>query len=257
MGKKSFKQIAKKFILTRFFRSCDAVLYSCSGNKDFIKFYKVNGEKLFFIPCAVNNKFFQAEREKNINNITDIKKELGIDRSNMVILFSARFTTRKRPFDLLNAMIKICNSNITIIFVGDGIERKRMEDFVDKNNLNAIFTGFKSQLEISKFYVISDINIIISDYDPSPKAMNEAMNFRLPIIVSNVVGTAYDLVKEGENGFITQVGDINAIAQKIDYFNKNRDSIKKMGKKSFDIIQNWNYQENVKGILNAFEYVKE
>jgi glycosyltransferase involved in cell wall biosynthesis len=87
--------------------------------------------------------------------------------------------------------------------------------------------------------------------------MNEAMNFRLPIIVSNVVGTAYDLVKEGENGFITQVGDINAIAQKIDYFNKNRDSIKKMGKKSFDIIQNWNYQENVKGILNAFEYVKE
>jgi glycosyltransferase involved in cell wall biosynthesis len=251
----SFKQIFKRFILKRFFNSCDALLYSCTGNKEYIKFYGVPEKKLFSIPCAVNNEFFQKEREKYLGKESEIKKELGIAESDMVILFSARFTTRKRPLDLLNALTKIDNSKITVLFVGDGLERENMETFVKEHNLKAIFTGFQNQTQLPKYYTISDIDIVISDYDPSPKAMNEAMNFELPIIVSDAPGTAYDLVKDGENGFIVKVGDIDTIAQKLNYFNKNRDDIKTMGKKSFEIVQKWNYEEDVKGILEAFDYV--
>jgi glycosyltransferase involved in cell wall biosynthesis len=253
----TIKQKIKRLVLKRFFKACDAVMYSCSGNKEYIKFYGVNENKLFSIPCAVNNDFFQHEQKKYINNIDEIKKELRIASNDMVILFSARFTTRKRPLDLLNALTKIDNNNITVLFVGDGLERNNMEKFVNENNLKAIFTGFTNQNQISKFYSISDIDIVISDYDPSPKAMNEAMNFKLPIIVTDVVGTACDLVEDGKNGFIVQVGDIDAIAEKIDYFNKNREGLKTMGNKSFDIVQNWNYKEDAKGILNAFKYVME
>jgi glycosyltransferase involved in cell wall biosynthesis len=251
----SFKQNVKRFIVKKFFNSCDAILYSCTGNKEYLKFYGVEDEKLFSIPCAVNNDFFQIEREKYIDNILAIKKELGIDIDDMVILFSARFTKRKRPLDLLNALTKIDHSNITVLFVGDGLERGNMESFVKENNLKAIFTGFQNQTQLPKYYTISDIDMVISDYDPSPKAMNEAMNFRLPIIVSDAPGTAYDLVIDGENGFIVKVGDIDDIASKIDYFNKNRGVIKTMGDKSFDIVQKWNYEEDVKGILEAFNYV--
>ena len=42
----------------------------------------------------------------------------------------------------------------------------------------------------------------MSDYDPSPKTLNEAMNFGLPCIVSDNVGTAKDLIKNGINGYI-------------------------------------------------------
>ena len=132
-----------------------------------------------------------------------------------------------------------------------------MEAFVKEHNLKAVFTGFQNQTQLPKYYTISDIDVVISDYDPSPKAMNEAMNFRLPIIVSDAPGTAYDLVKNGENGFVVKVGDIDTIAKKIDYLNKNREEMKIMGKKSFEIVQNWNYTEDVKGILKAIEYVTE
>jgi glycosyltransferase involved in cell wall biosynthesis len=253
----SFKQTIKRFILKRFFNSCDALLYSCTGNKEYIKFYNVDDKKMFPIPCAVNNDFFQNEREKYIDSISNIKKELGIDLDDMIILFSARFTKRKRPLDLLEALTQIDNSNITILFVGDGLERNNMEAFVKEHNLKAVFTGFQNQTQLPKYYTISDIDVVISDYDPSPKAMNEAMNFRLPIIVSDAPGTAYDLVKNGENGFVVKVGDIDTIAKKIDYLNKNREEMKIMGKKSFEIVQNWNYTEDVKGILKAIEYVTE
>jgi glycosyltransferase involved in cell wall biosynthesis len=254
---KLLKYRFKKIILKYFFKLCDAIMFSCKGNKEYLKFYGVEEEKLFFIPCAVDNCFFKNEKKKYISEKTKIKAELKIEQNDLVILFSARFTTRKRPFDLLKALKKIDNSNLTILFVGDGLDRKKMEHFAKNNNIKAIFTGFMNQTEISKYYTISDIGVVISDYDPSPKSMNEIMNFELPIIVTNVVGTAYDLIEDEINGFIVNVGDIESIAEKINYFNNNRESLKIMGKKSFDIVQKWNFKQDVNGILDAIEYIKK
>ena len=126
-----------------------------------------------------------------------------------------------------------------------------------KSDLKAKFVGFQNRSAITKFYAISDLGIVISDYDPSPKAMNEIMNFGMPIVVTNVVGTANDLVKENQNGFIINVGDVNALSKKIDYLNNNRDIAKIMGEKSLEIVNNWNYDKDVQGIENAIEYVKK
>jgi glycosyltransferase involved in cell wall biosynthesis len=251
----SFKQILKRTILNFFFKSCDALMYSCSGNKEYLQFYKVDDNKLFSIPCAVDNAFFTEQNFFYSTDMDNLKNDLKINKENMVIIFAARFTKRKRPLDLLRSLINIDYSKITILFVGDGPERKSMESFAKKHNISAIFTGFQSQLEISSYYKISDLDIVISDYDPSPKALNEAMNFELPAIVTNVVGTAYDLIKEGKNGYIVNVGDCKEISEKIDYLNNNRLELKKMGKESYNIIQKWNYQEDVKGILKAVNHV--
>jgi len=251
----SLKKRLKKIVLTKLFKACDAVMYSCSGNKDYLKFYGAHDSKLFPIPCAVDNDYFRNERKKYLGNEKDIRRELGIKEDDFVVLFSARFTTRKRPLDLLKAIRKIEHDNILVLFVGDGLERKNMEKYVRDHRIRALFTGFQNQSEISKYYSVSDMAIVVSDYDPSPKAMNEAMNFELPIIVTDVVGTAHDLVKDSVNGFIVKVGDINATAAKIDYFNKNRLIAKAMGKRSLDIVKNWNFQEDAKGVEKAIQFV--
>ena len=229
-------------------------MYSCSGNRDFLVYHGVKDCKLFFVPCAVDNNFFQTERKKYINHLKDIKKDNGIDDKDMIILFSARITSRKRPFDLLNALSKIDHSNITVLFVGDGIERNDVENFVKDKGVKAVFTGFKSQLEIPKYYSIADVCVVISDYDPSPKVINEAMNFELPIIVTDVVGTASNLVANDVNGFIVEVGDIDEIANRLDILNTNRSKLKRMGKASLKHVENWNYDKDVENMLKAFEY---
>ena len=251
----TFKQRLKKVFLKYWLQSCDVVMYSCRGNKEYWKFYGVDEDKMLPIPCAVDNEFFRNEKKKYLSEENNIKKELDINEDDFVILFSARFTTRKRPLDLLKAITSIDNSNITILFVGDGPERKNMEKFVKENNLKAKFVGFKNLTETPKYYSIADIDIVISDYDPSPKAMNEAMNFELPIIVTDIVGTAYDLVKDGENGFIIKVGDIDSIAQKINFLNKNRDISKQMRKKSLEIVDEWTFEKDVYYINEAINKI--
>ena len=57
----------------------------------------------------------------------------------------------------------------------------------------------------SDFLSAADIYLQVSDYDPSPKSLNEAMNFELPIIATRMIGTCQDLVKENINGFQVNV----------------------------------------------------
>jgi glycosyltransferase involved in cell wall biosynthesis len=254
-GKESlWKGRLKKFILTGLFKSCDAVLFSCTGNKEYLKYYGVPESKLFPIPCSVDNNYYRNERDKYMVNRNVIRNELGIDSEEFVVLFSARFTERKRPLDLLRAVNSIPNKNITILFVGDGVEKKSMEDYVQKNGIKAVFVGFINQSSISKFYCVADVAVVISDYDPSPKAMNEAMNFELPLVVTNVVGTAMDLVKHGENGYVVEVGDIHAISNHLNYLNNRRELAKEMGMKSYEVVQKWSFLEDIEGIENALNF---
>jgi len=252
---KTLKSRIKEKFLRWWLKRCDIVMYSCTGNKEYWTFYGVNEDRMLPIPCAVDNDFFQNERKKYIGKENDIKKELRIDENDFVIIFPARFTTRKRPLDLLNAVKNIDNKNITILFVGDGLERENMERYVENNNIKAVFVGFKNQTEISKYYSIADLGVVISDYDPSPKAMNEAMNFELPIIVTDITGTSSDLVKDNKNGFIVKVGDIDTISKKIDYLNNNRDIAKQMGKKSLEIVNEWTFEKDAYYINEAVKRI--
>ena len=251
----SLKKRLKKIVLTKLFNACDAVMYSCTGNKEYLKFYGAHKSKLFPIPCAVDNNYFRNERKKYLGKGKDIRRDLGIKKDDFVVLFVARITENKRPMDLVKAVEMIKEKNITILFVGDGIEKERVEEYCNANNVKAKFVGFQNQTEISKYYSIGDLFVLISGYDNSPKAMNEAMNFELPIICTKRAGTAYDLVKENENGFLVETGDVVAIAERIDYLNKNRAVAKAMGKKSWDIVENWNFKEDAKWVERAVEFV--
>jgi glycosyltransferase involved in cell wall biosynthesis len=241
----TIKNFIKKYYIKFIFKLSDAVMYSCSANKKYFQFYNVETYKLHPIPCAVDNKLYSSEYAKYSLETDFIKKELNINRQDFLIIFLARFTKRKRALDLLTAVSKIDHSNITILFVGDGPELENMKSFSNKNNIKTVYTGYKEQKQISKYYTIADLCVIVSDYDPSPKVMNEAMNFELPIIVTDVVGTAHDLVDDGHNGFIINHGELDSLSNKINDLNQNRDFNDLMGKNSANKIKNWSFEKDV------------
>lgn len=247
-------QKLKRVILPLFFYLFDAVMYSCEGNKRYFKFFGVPEEKLFLLPCAVNNDYYINQRIVLDHKVQEHRTALGIDKDEFVVLFSARFTGRKNPYDLINAVAQSNNKKITILFVGDGPERAGMEKAVKSSRVKAIFTGFVGPTELAKYYSVSNLDVVISSKDPSPKSLNEALIFSLPIIVTDVVGTASDLVFEDKNGFIVPVGDVNLISEKINYLASNPQVCDRMGKVSFNIVQSWTIESGAEGILEAMNF---
>jgi glycosyltransferase involved in cell wall biosynthesis len=162
------------------------------------------------------------------------------------------FTKRKRPNDLINAVKKLDTSNnIFLLFIGDGPERSKIELNLKNTGIRYYITGFLGQNEISKYYIVSDVSLVLSDYDPSPKALNEAMNFSNCVITTKNVGTSDDLIKHNINGYIINAGDIDVLAKIINQLNKNREIIQTMGRESLKIVSEFNYIKDAESIAEA------
>ena len=283
----------KKIILSWLFNHISAFLYIGGENKKFYQYYGVPEEKLFFCPYAVDNSRFIAEPANSKFQITNYKKELGIGKNDIVILFGGKLIEKKRPMDLLKAFSMLGTSDVpnidennfrtsdvqklrpALIFVGDGALRPELEKYTKEHNLrNVYFAGFQNQTELPKYYALADIFVLPSGAGETWGLMvNEAMCFSLPIIVSNIVGCGPDLVKHGENGYIFPVGDIEALAKYLkdliygysdSFINSDKfvdsdyglEKRKKFGKKSFEIIQKYNHHSDIESILSAIQFVK-
>ena len=239
----------KRIILMPIFKLFDAVFYSCTGNQEYFRYLGVPEAKLHPLPCSVDNVFFQEEAEAYAGQREALRKELGIPSDAFVVVYAARLAPRKRQIDLLKALEQMHDTRLVVALVGDGPDRSMLETYANDHQLNQVhFTGFVNQSAISKYYALADLTVILSDHDNSPKSLNEAMNFSLPVITTDNVGTAPDLVREGINGYIIRVGDISTLVEKLRYFIEHPDAIKCMGQASLEMVSKATIERGVSSI---------
>lgn len=220
-------------------------LYIGKQNLLFYQYFGIDLSKLIFTPYSVDNKRFQQDsilyKEKN----KSLRQELGLPENVFIFLSSGKLITKKRPFDLLKALTKTQNGNIFLLFVGDGELRADMEKFILDNDLKnkVSLVGFVNQGDIAKYYAVSNVYVMCSEYGETwGLSTNEAMNFSLPIILSDQVGCKSDLLKEGENGYGFRCGDIDELAQKMDLLaNASKQEVVKMGDCSLRLVSEYSY----------------
>ena len=252
------KRLMKKAIVQRILKQPQAILYSCNANKEYFQSYGVPDQKLIFCPSAVDNHYFQNEYDKYFGLRKELRESMGIPDDAKVILYTGRLTDRKRPIDLLKALVLLhSNSPVWTIFVGDGPERQAVEDFAHNNDIdNVIITGFVNQSQIAKYYSVADVFTLLSEHDPSPKSLHEALNFRLPVVVSNRVGTAKDLVQDGENGYVFEFRNVVNLANRLERCLNSGNTHVAMGERSRELVSGWTFEAQAKAIFNAITMTK-
>ncbi len=261
--KSGFKIKIKKFILGWLFKRIKFFLYIGEENKKFFKFYGTPEEKLIFCPYAVENERFVGEAEKLKYRKNEFKKELRLNGEQAVVLFMGKLIEKKRPLDLLKAyemlITRSPNHPITelpaLVFVGDGVLRSKLEEYSKERNLdNVYFIGFKNQTELPKYYTLADVLVLPSGAGETwGLAVNEAMCFGLPIIVSDVVGCGPDLVKDNVNGFIFPLDDAEQLSLRLKDLIDDSAKRKSFGEKSSGIIKKYTFEKDIEGILTALK----
>ena len=195
----------KIFILKFFFfKCCTRIFYSCNGNLKYLQTFDIKKKKLLPMYCSVNNNFFQGEYKKNLINISRIKKQNNFLKKDFIIIIVANFEKRKNIKRILEILPLISEQPIKFILVGSGNDKSDIMFYKRRYKDKIKLTGFIDIKNISKYYSLANLYILLSDYDPSPKTLNEALNFGLPCIVSDNIGTSSDLIKNGINGYIVK-----------------------------------------------------
>ena len=254
-----WKRVIKKVLLIPLFKMISSFLAIGTLNKQYYEYYKVPKEKIFLVPYVADQDFFYEKKKEHIRKIKEIKEGLGIADKEVVILYVGKIFGGKGPgaFDLLKAFERLKSKPAKLIFVGDGKERLILEKYKNKHKIkNIIFTGFVNQNEISKYYAIGDILALPSYHEQWGMVINEAMYFNTAIIASDQVGGAHDLVHHGKNGFIFPAGDVNTLSNYLQELVANRELLQSMKINSSKIIQGWNMNSCVEGVLNALDHVR-
>lgn len=252
--KARWKRWLKRIILARLlFPRVSAFLSIGEENRKFLLAYGAPATKIFSTPYAVDNERFIAEAQRLQPKRAELRRAIGLNENDVAILFVGKLIQKKRPLDLLRAYESVESGRKALVFVGDGNLRASLEQFVAKHKLpNAHFVGFKNQTELPPYYALADLLVLPSGAGETwGLVINEAMCFRLPVIVSDVVGCGLDLVHQNENGFITPLGDQQALATAITILINDSAKRAQFGAKSFELIQHYSYEADINGVTSA------
>jgi glycosyltransferase involved in cell wall biosynthesis len=134
-------------------------------------------------------------------------------------LFMGRLTRDKGVYDLLEAVNKLVNQHqyrsLRFYLAGNG-ETDKVIDYLKQHNLteNVKLLGWIDEKEKVEWLSKTDTLLLPSYLEGLPMCIIEAMAAG-KIIVSTNVGGIPDLIKENENGFLINPGDVEDLVAKI------------------------------------------
>jgi glycosyltransferase involved in cell wall biosynthesis len=214
----------------------------CYGNKSKEYLIKLGmEEKNIHVRCqATDNDTIRANWMKAIEKKGELTGAHSFSKYNFI--YVGRLSSEKNLETLLSAFSKLKKqkahaANWGLIIVGDGTERQTLTKMVTDGNIaNVYFTGGKSWYEVPVFFALSNVFVLPSLSEPWGLVANEAMVCGLPVILSSRCGAAYDILDNGENGFMFDPQDVNDLVGRLSYFVDNPDEIERMGANSHRII---------------------
>jgi glycosyltransferase involved in cell wall biosynthesis len=81
--------------------------------------------------------------------------------------------------------------------------------------------------------------------------VNEAAACGLPLVLSDHVGAAHDLLRDGENGFLVPAGDVAATIAALRTLAADPELRREQGARSRELARDWGYGPSVEGFLEA------
>jgi len=213
------------------------------------KFKLRKNGKVFFVPGVGVDIANLEQRIASIDR-SEKRKELGLSVDTAVAITVGELNANKNHIQALKALSKLTKLNFHYIIVGNGESEQELKKAVNELMLQnkVSFLGFRR--DVPELLAASDVFILTSRREGLPKAVLEAMAAGLPIIATDVRGNR-DLVKNGENGYLLPLDDVEQTAIAIERLIDSEDLRRSMGEKSKELVK----QYDLKNIIPQMEEI--
>jgi glycosyltransferase involved in cell wall biosynthesis len=236
---KRLKIAVKKWLWPRLFGLADMVVVHSSGGAALMRSLRIPEERTALFPYCVDNDWW-IEHSKGVDR-TAVRARWNIPEDAFVALFCAKLQPWKRPQDLLAAFAQAAGTNAYLVFAGDGALRESLESQAKSMGIadHVRFLGFVNQSGLPETYCASDVLVLPSSYEPFGVVVNEAMLCGCAVIVSDRVGARFDLVRQGETGFVFPSSNVGALAGVLRLALSDRSALRRMGEAARDRMATW------------------
>ena len=164
---------------------------------------------------------------------------------------------QKRVSDLISTARRLTENAIDyhLAIVGDGdqmpVVKERLSAEIASKRI-ALY-GWVDGNEVINRLRESDIFLLTSNYEGFCISLIEAMANGCCPVVTDIRSGNKQLVRDGENGFVVPVGDVDAFVDKIKYFAENRDKLLEFRQRAWETGRQYSLERMVESYERCFE----
>jgi glycosyltransferase involved in cell wall biosynthesis len=147
---------------------------------------------------------------------TEARRLLGIGDGRFVVGWIGRMTAVKRTDDLLEALARLRGLGVDAVLclVGDGPDRDAFEERAHALGVARHVFSLGYQEDVSGWYAAFDALVLPSANEGTPVVAIEALAAGTPV-VANRVGGVPDVVRDGVDGYLVELGDLDGLADRL------------------------------------------
>ncbi len=204
---------AKRLLLRQVYSWATVCLHVGTANKSYYEAFDVTANRLRYCPHSIDVARFAEPSETLERDAQAWRRQLEIGQDRMVLLFAGKFEPRKRPLEIMRAVQRSAPPNVLLLMVGAGELDREVRRLAASDPARFRVLPFQNQSRMPLVYRLGEVFVLPSAYGETwGLAVNEAMACARPVIVSDKVGCAADLVDE-QRGWVFPADDWSALAR--------------------------------------------
>jgi glycosyltransferase involved in cell wall biosynthesis len=193
-----------------------------------------------------------SERAAGLRSRRDeLRARDGFGPEDVVVLSVGRLVPEKGMDTLLRSAAATGDARLRVVLAGGGPDAGRLEALADEAGVALTIAGDLPQEALAEEYVRADVFALLSLHETWGVVVNEAAASGLPLLLSDRVGAARDLVSNGANGFVVPAEDVAAAAAALERLAGDRQLREAAGAHSRKLVRDWGYESSVDNFVAA------
>lgn len=244
------KLLFRRAVLRWVYRNVDIALYPGQMNHEYLRACGVGEDRMAWMPHAIDTARFG---DADADQAAAVERAgMGIGEGDIAFLFAGKFVPRKECGLLIAAFREVASHDerIHLVMVGDGPLESELRAMAT-NFPRIHFLGFRNQTQMPTVYRIGDCFVLPSNRETWGLGVNEAMASARPVIASDSVGAAPDLVRGKQYGEVFSTGSVIALAAALRRFILPRDQLRLLGEDARVAMNSWSIPAASDALLAA------
>ncbi len=211
----------------------------------------VDPERISLFADTIDAGEFAAEADRLRARRDELRAEAGLGPEDVAVLSIARLAPEKGLDTLVRAVAEADDPRLVLVLAGSGAERDLLAGLAEGLGVRLVFLPDLPWERIAERFAIGDVFALLSRHEPWGVVVNEAAASGLPLVVSDRVGAAFDLVEDGINGTIVPAGDPAAAGSAIRALAADPDRRRAAGEASRAIMRDWGYEPSIENLIRV------
>lgn len=246
--------------IVKHLNSLDLVISNSDYVYVMLKNHGVHESRLKRIHNGINVSDFSVTKEEQKLYREMVEKEFGIKPDKKIVTYVGRLSPEKGVNVLLEAFQGLHNEkqDTVCLLIGDGVERKKYEEFVANTNCkdSYIFAGFRK--DIKELLSASDILVLPSLIETFSLTTLQAFVAGATVVASDVGGTPEQVLPDF-NGLLFKSLNVEDLKNKLVFVLENPDKAVSYKKHARELCENYlNEDRMTDEIVSAYtELIKK